>query len=175
MRKSGNLKERGKIGTEQTGVLDAQEKNLKKLFAKQLGVIIIQIVGVELNQGSVGYILTPGLSNEIRGFSFILPYVNINMWCSVIEKTSIFKTRGMSEDIQSNQSLTRLERWSEGCDELTILKLKTEIIDRINVDTLGGPNVSIKRIILVIVIVVRVILIGFDVFLLVLVCLFSSE
>ena len=59
MRKSGNLKERGKIGTEQTGVLDAQEKNLKKLFAKQLGVIIIQIVGVELNQGSVGYILTP--------------------------------------------------------------------------------------------------------------------
>ena len=81
----------------------------------------------------------------------------------------------MSEDIQSNQSLTRLERWSEGCDELTILKLKTEIIDRINVDTLGGPNVSIKRIILVIVIVVRVILIGFDVFLLVLVCLFSSE
>ena len=54
-----------------------------------------------------------------------------------------------------------------GCDELTILKLKIEIINRSKVDTLGGPlarNTPMKRIILVIVIVVRVILVGFDAF-----------
>ena len=42
MRTSGNFKERGKIGAEQTGVLDAQGKNLKETFAKQLDVSIIQ-------------------------------------------------------------------------------------------------------------------------------------
>ena len=40
MRKSGSLKETGKIGAEQTGVLDGQGKNLKKTFAKQLDVSI---------------------------------------------------------------------------------------------------------------------------------------
>ena len=42
MRKPGSLKERGKIGAEQKGVLYDQGNNLKKTFAKQLGVSIIQ-------------------------------------------------------------------------------------------------------------------------------------
>ena len=43
MRKPGSLKEGGKIGVQQKGVLHVQGNNLRKPFAKQLGVTIIQL------------------------------------------------------------------------------------------------------------------------------------
>ena len=89
-----------------------------------------------------------------------------------MEENANFQTRSISEGVQSDRSRTRLQRWSEGCDKLIILKLKIEtsagiggprVAYRGKLDTLGGPrNAPIKRIILVI--VVRIILVGFDEF-----------
>ena len=83
--------------------------------------------------------------------------VYVPMFLGVVENVN-FQTRSISESVQNDRSRTSLERWSEGCDEVTLLKLKIKtcsgMIKRYacldKVDTIGGPrNESVKRILFV--------------------------